>query len=58
MRLEAARTRLELVAVLAADGEKRPAGEHLSAALAAFEKANAPRRVERARALAGSLGLA
>jgi hypothetical protein len=57
MRLEAARTRLALVAVLAADGEKEPAREHLAAALAAFEKANAPRRVERARALAGSLGL-
>jgi DNA-binding SARP family transcriptional activator len=57
MRLEAARTRLELVSVLAADDQKEPAREHLASALTAFQKANAPRRVERARALAGSLGL-
>ena len=55
-RLEAARTRLALAAVLAAD-QTKAAREHLAAALTAFDKANAPRRVEATQALARSLGL-
>jgi DNA-binding SARP family transcriptional activator len=53
---EAARTRLDLAAVDAARGKTDAAREHLAAALATFETANAPRLATAARALAASLG--
>lgn len=54
---EAARTRVDLAAVQAARGNKEVAREHLAAALATFEAANAPRRAAAARELARSLGV-
>ena len=54
---EAARTRLDFAALLGTQGNTAAAREHLAAALAPLEAANAPKRVAEARNLARTLGV-
>ena len=54
---EAARTRLDLAELDAARGARAVACEHVTASIAAFQAANAPKRVAQARELARQAGL-